>query len=88
MSKVMTVRVRMTDGSEERFMVPSNAKISEIKQLIEQKKKIPIDRQRLVYGGNLLDNANSLKSLGFQNEGVIFCVVRSIAGLYFGRGSI
>jgi hypothetical protein len=88
MSKVMTVRVRMTDGSEERFMVPSNAKISEIKQLIEQKRKIPIDRQRLVYGGNLLDNSNSLKSLGFQNEGVIFCVVRSIAGLYFGRGSI
>jgi len=88
MSKVMTVRIRMTDGSEERFMVPISAKISEIKQLIEQKRKIPVDRQRLVYGGNLLDNSNSLKLLGFQNEGVIFCVVRSIAGSFFGSGSI
>ncbi|MHA1649864.1 MAG: ubiquitin-like domain-containing protein [Candidatus Helarchaeota archaeon] len=88
MSKVMTVRVRMTDGSEERFMVPKIAKIREIKQLIEQKRKIPMDRQRLVYGGKVLDDSSSLKSLGFQNEGVIFCVVRSIAGLCFGRGSI
>ena len=88
MSKVMTVRVRMTDGSEERFMVPKIAKIRELKQLIEQKRKIPVDRQRLVYGGKVLDDSHSLKSLGFQNEGVIFCVVRSIAGVCFGRGSL
>ncbi|NVM31491.1 MAG: hypothetical protein HWN65_21815 [Candidatus Helarchaeota archaeon] len=88
MSKVMTVRVRMTDGSEERFLVPKIAKVREIKQLIEQKRKIPEDRQRLVYGGKVLADSNSLKSLGFQNEGVIFCVVRSIAGLWFGRGPV
>ena len=80
MAKVMTVRVRMTDGSEERFLVPTNAKVREVKQLIEQKRKIPTDRQRLVYRGKVLDDSNSLKGLGFQNEGVIFCVVRSIAG--------
>ena len=88
MAKVMTVRVRMTDGSEERFLVPTNAKVREIKQLIEQKRKIPTDRQRLVYGGKVLDDSNSLKALGFQNEGVIFCVVRSIAGLWRGRGPL
>jgi hypothetical protein len=80
MSKVMTVRVRMTDGSEERLLVPKIAKIRELKQLIEQKRKVPVDRQRLVYGGKVLDDGSSLKSLAFQDEGVIFCVVRSIAG--------
>lgn len=80
MSKVLTVRIRMTDGSEERLLVPVIARVSELKQLIEQKRKVPIDRQRLVYGGKVLDDSSSLKSLGFQNEGVIFCVVRSIAG--------
>ncbi len=81
MSKVMTVRIRMTDGSEERILVPKIGKVREIKQLIEQKRKIPADRQRLVYGGKVLDDQDSLKSLGFQDEGVIFCVVRSIAGV-------
>lgn len=85
MSKIMTVRVRMTDGSDERLLVPQIAKIGEIKQLIENKRKIPIDRQRLVYGGKVLEDSDTLRSLGFQNEGVIFCVVRSIAGVFFGR---
>jgi len=85
MSKIMTVRVRMTDGSDERLLVPHIAKISEIKHLIEDKRKIPVDRQRLVYGGKVLEDSDTLRSLGFQNEGVIFCVVRSIAGVFFGR---
>ncbi len=85
MTKIMTVRIRMTDGSDERLMVPYIAKISEIKQLIEQKRKIPVDRQRLVYGGKVLEDSDTLRSLGFQNEGVIFCVVRSIAGIFGAR---
>lgn len=82
MTKIMTVRVRMTDGSDNILMVPYIAKISEIKQLIEQKSKIPVDRQRLVYGGKVLEDSDTLRSLQFQNEGVIFCVVRSIAGIF------
>ncbi|MHA1231045.1 MAG: ubiquitin-like domain-containing protein [Candidatus Helarchaeota archaeon] len=79
-SKVVTVRVRMTDGTEERMIIPYTAKVYELKKMIEEKKKIPEDRQRLIYGGKVLADNDTFKSLNFQNEGVIFCVVRSIAG--------
>ena len=78
--KVLTVRVRLTDGSEERMMIPNHAKIFELKKMIEEKKKIPEDRQRLIYGGKVLADNDTFKNINFQNEGVIFCVVRSIAG--------
>ncbi|TFF86937.1 MAG: hypothetical protein EU551_00005 [Promethearchaeota archaeon] len=78
--KVLTVRVRMTDGSEERVMIPYAAKIYDLKKIVEDKKKIPEDRQRLIYGGKVLADNDTFKSINFQNEGVIFCVVRSIAG--------
>ena len=78
--KVLTVRVRMTDGSEERVMIPYTAKIYDLKKIVEDKKKIPEDRQRLIYGGKVLSDNDTFKSINFQNEGVIFCVVRSIAG--------
>ncbi|MHA1697178.1 MAG: ubiquitin family protein [Candidatus Helarchaeota archaeon] len=81
-TKVLTVRVRMTDGSEERMIIPYTAKVYELKKLIEDKRKIPEDRQRLIYGGKVLADNDTFKSINFQNEGVIFCVVRSIAGGY------
>ena len=80
-SKVVSIRVRMTDGSEERFIVPMDGKIVELKHLIFERRKIPVDRQRLIYGGKVIHDSDSLKSINFQPDGVIFCVVRSIAGI-------
>ncbi|MHA1783965.1 MAG: ubiquitin-like domain-containing protein [Candidatus Helarchaeota archaeon] len=80
---VTSVRVRMTDGNEERFILPKDAKIIELKKMIQQRRKIPIDRQRLIYGGNVINDDDSLKTIKFQQDGVIFCVVRSIAGNKF-----
>jgi len=79
-AKVVTVRVRMTDGTEEKMIIPYTAKIYELKKMIENKKRIPEDRQRLIYGGKVLADNDTFKSINFQNEGVIFCVVRSVAG--------
>jgi len=77
---VTSVRVRMTDGNEERFILPKEAKIIELKKMIQQRRKIPVDRQRLIYGGSVVNDDDTLKTIKFQQDGVIFCVVRSIAG--------
>ena len=80
-SQVISVRVRMTDGTEERFIIPKDGKIVELKHLIVERRKIPVDRQRLIYGGKVIYDNDTLKSINFQSDGVIFCVVRSIAGV-------
>jgi len=78
--EVTSIRVRMTDGNEERFILPKDAKILELKRMIQQRRKIPVDRQRLIYGGSVINDDDTLKTIKFQQDGVIFCVVRSIAG--------
>jgi len=78
--EVTSIRVRMTDGNEERFILPKDVKILELKKMIQQRRKIPLDRQRLIYGGSVINDDDTLKTIKFQQDGVIFCVVRSIAG--------
>jgi len=84
------------EGGDEIFTVPSYCKIRvnrqltlgetekstiiELKKMIQQRRKIPIDRQRLIYGGSVINDDDTLKTIKFQQDGVIFCVVRSIAG--------
>ena len=50
--------------------------IAEVKALIEEKDVIPVDQQRLIYAGKLLEDGRTLEYYGIRHESTINVVLR------------
>uniref|UniRef100_A0A0N4Z0A2 UBA domain-containing protein n=1 Tax=Parastrongyloides trichosuri TaxID=131310 RepID=A0A0N4Z0A2_PARTI len=78
----------MSDNNTENFTVnirkprdsftieaPSNATVSEVKKIINQKTSDPIDKQKLIFSGKILKDDDTLAGIGLKNNQTIHLVV-------------
>lgn len=60
----MTLTIKTVQGDSFSVTVGSETTVIELKQRIEEEKKIPVDRQRLIFKGKVLKDQLTLTSYG------------------------
>ena len=72
--------VVLMNGKSKHFIVELGSKVQDLMKRIEERTGIPIDTQRLQYGGKELRPNLTIKEYGFYNNSTIFLVQRLPGG--------
>ena len=63
--------VRWHSGATITFLARHTTTIWRIKEMMRQSKGIPVDGQRLIYGGKILEDTKTLEDCGIQRESTL-----------------
>eukprot|EP00347_Sterkiella_histriomuscorum_P000368 403376132 len=72
--QIINIRIKTMDSSECQIEILKCADVKELKQKIEQKMRVPVGRQRLIFQGKLLKEGTTLASYRIQNLQVVHLV--------------
>jgi len=74
--KKLGIKLRLNPGPELKWSGPASATIGEIKAFVEEDQGIPPARQRLIFGGMILTNDQTLTAAKLVEDGVVQVIVR------------
>ena len=72
----MQIFVRNLEGANIAVEVEPNESIASIKAKIQEKQGVPVDRQRLVFGGKQLEDNHTLADHNVQANSTLHLVIR------------
>lgn len=75
-TKEITVFVQNIGGRTYNIQIKNSATVQELKQTIQSKEGIPVEQQRLVFEGRLIENSCSLSDYNIQHESRVFMSLR------------
>lgn len=78
---MMQVFVKTITNRSITLNVESSTKISEVKELINNKEGIPVQEIRLLYSGKQLEDTHTLNDYNVQNESTLHMVLRLKGGM-------
>ena len=74
LSKTFPIYVNILGEKKILIDVNSSTKIENIKSIIEEDIKIPIDEQILIYSDKILENDNPISYYNIESEDIIICI--------------
>eukprot|EP00469_Lotharella_globosa_P014424 CAMPEP_0167826692 /NCGR_PEP_ID=MMETSP0112_2-20121227/10198_1 /TAXON_ID=91324 /ORGANISM="Lotharella globosa, Strain CCCM811" /LENGTH=169 /DNA_ID=CAMNT_0007729209 /DNA_START=52 /DNA_END=558 /DNA_ORIENTATION=- len=76
----MQIMIKSLSGRSIPLDVQPGESISSIKKKIQEKEGVPIDQQRLIYGGKQLEEAQNLLDYNIQRDSTLHLVLRMKGG--------
>lgn len=74
MGELLNIIIRTLDVQELQITITGAAKIGEIKIFINLRSGIPINRQRLLYQGSLLNDEDVIEEIGISDNDILYLV--------------
>ncbi len=71
----ITVTVKLLNGAKMDVMISRNAKISELKKIIERRSSLPVDKQRIIFKGRQVPDTYSIEECGITDRSVLALVL-------------
>jgi len=73
------IKIEILDiqGKKNEILISTSSTVENAKQMIEEKTGIPVDRQRLIFQGSLLQNAHTIASCKLTNNSIVHLFPRS-----------
>ena len=78
----MQIFVRLPSSKTTTLHVETEDTISTVKDMIQNKERIPRNKQRLIYAGRQLEDGRTLADYSVQNESTINLVLRLRGGMF------
>jgi len=75
-TRELRIRIRCTDGRDEALTVPGSLSISELKERVREAFNVDSTRQRLIYRGRVLQDADELTDYNIESNHTIHMVLR------------
>ena len=76
----MQIFVKTLTGRTVSLIVEEEESIKVVKEKLKEKEGVPVDEQRLIYGGQELKNDRTLKDYGIDREATLHFVLRLPGG--------
>lgn len=76
----MQIFIKTLTGRTVSLMVEEDEVIKTVKEKLKDKDGVPVDEQRLIYGGHELKNDQTLKVYGIYRDATIHLVLRLPGG--------
>jgi hypothetical protein len=80
----MVIFVKTLDGRTLSLDVEPSATIRQLKEAIRDKEQIPVENQRIIFAGKMLNNSRTIRSFKFQQEGNPTLIIANRSG----RGAV
>ena len=74
------ITVKTLTGKDIEILIEPSTSVESLKKLIQEKEGIPVDKQRLVFGGEQLDDKKDLSFYNISNISVIYLILRLRGG--------
>lgn len=78
----MQIFVKTLTGRTISLLVEEEESIEVVKEKLKDKEGVPVEEQRLIYGGHELKEGRTLKDYGIGREATLHFVLRLPGGIY------